>query len=75
MFGIASVTQSPTKMLPYGYTEDQGGNNVAPLVMRGLDDLGWVKENNFGKAFVHHYGRLWRPKQKQVCALPQPHFG
>ncbi len=36
-------------MLPYGYTEDQGGSNVAPLVMRGLDDLGWIKENNVGK--------------------------
>jgi hypothetical protein len=33
-------------------TEDQGGkggNNVASLVMRGLQDLGWIKRNHMGK--------------------------
>jgi hypothetical protein len=39
-------------MLAYGYTEDQGGkggNNVASLVMRGIQDLGWIKSNHTGK--------------------------
>jgi hypothetical protein len=52
IFGIADVTKKPTKMLAYGYTEDQGGkggNNVASLVMRGLHDLGWIKSNRTGK--------------------------
>ncbi len=38
-------------MLAYEYTEDQGGkggNNVASLVMRGLQDLGWIKSNRMG---------------------------
>ncbi len=32
IFGISDVTRKPTKMIAYGYTEDQGGkggNNVA----------------------------------------------
>jgi hypothetical protein len=42
IFGIADVTKKPTKILAYGYTEDQGGkggNNVASLVMRGFKIL------------------------------------
>jgi hypothetical protein len=47
IFGIADVTQNPTKMRAYGYTEDQGGkggNNVASLIIKGLADLGWIKQ-------------------------------
>ncbi len=35
-------------MLTYGYTEDQGGkggNNVASLLVKGLRELGWIKED------------------------------
>jgi hypothetical protein len=52
IFGIADVTQKPTKMRAYGYTEDQGGkggNNVASLIVKGLADLGWIKQENPGK--------------------------
>jgi hypothetical protein len=39
-------------MLAYGYTEDQGGkggNNVASSILRGLADLGWLKQDCPGK--------------------------
>jgi len=52
IFGIADVTQKPTKMRAYGYSEDQGGtggNNVASLIMKGLADLGWIQQENPGK--------------------------
>jgi hypothetical protein len=52
IFGIADVTQKPTKMIAYGYTEDQGGkggNNVSSLIMKGLADLGWLKQDCPGK--------------------------
>ncbi len=52
IFGIADVTRKPTKMIAYGYTEDQGGkggNNVASLIMKGLADLGWRKQGCPGK--------------------------
>jgi hypothetical protein len=38
----------PTKMIAYGYTEDQGGKgnkNVASLIMKGLTDLGRLKQD------------------------------
>jgi len=47
VFGIADVTRSPTHMIAYGYTEDQGskgGNNVASLLVKGLHDLGWIQQ-------------------------------
>ena len=48
IFGMADVTKTPTKMLAYGYREDQGGkggNNVASLIIKGLKELGWIKED------------------------------
>ncbi len=42
------MTKKPTTMLAYGYMEDQGGkggNNVASLIVKGLRELGWLKEN------------------------------
>jgi hypothetical protein len=51
-FGIADVTQKPMKMLAYGYTKDKGGkggNNVASLIMKGLADLRWLKQDCPGK--------------------------
>jgi hypothetical protein len=48
IFGIADVTGRTTKMLAYGYTEDQGGkggNNVASLLIKGLRELGWIRED------------------------------
>ncbi len=47
VFGIADVTRSPTHMIAYGYTQDQGskgGNNVASLLVKGLHDLGWIQQ-------------------------------
>ena len=52
IFGVADVTRKPTKMLAYGYHEgegNKGGNNVASLVMKALNDLGWLKEGREGK--------------------------
>jgi hypothetical protein len=52
IFGIADVTRKQTKMIAYGCTEDQGGKggkNVASLIMKGLADLGWLKQDCPGK--------------------------
>jgi hypothetical protein len=52
IFGVADITQKPTKMLVHGYTEGEGGkggNNVASLVMKALHNLGWIKVNRMGK--------------------------
>jgi hypothetical protein len=52
IFGIADVTKTPTTMLAYGYTEDQGGkggNNVASLIVKALHELGWIKDGSTGK--------------------------
>jgi hypothetical protein len=46
-FGIVDTSVTPEQLHAYGYTEDQegkGGNNVASLLMRALQDLWWLVE-------------------------------
>jgi hypothetical protein len=43
----------------YGYTEDhgaKGGNNVVSLLMKALQDLGWLNEGRCGAWVVHNHG-------------------
>ena len=54
-FGIADVTQTPTKLLAYAYMEDiggKGGNNVASILIAGLKQLEWMKEGKCGKELM-----------------------
>jgi hypothetical protein len=54
VFGIANVCNKPTTMLAYGYTTlnmrgEMGGNNVASLLLKGLIDLGRLRDDKMGK--------------------------
>ncbi len=52
VFRIANMCNKPTTMLAYGYTEyegGKGGNNVASLLLKGLIDLGWLRDDKVGK--------------------------
>ena len=45
IFGVTNLTFKLTKMMAYGYTEAEGGkgsNNVASLIMKALEDFGWL---------------------------------
>lgn len=51
-FGVVDATCTPEKLYAYGYTEDhgaKGGNNVASLIMKALEDLGWLLPGRCGK--------------------------
>ncbi len=45
VFGVADVSREKSKLLEYGYSEEQGGkgwNNVASLLIKALHALGWL---------------------------------
>ncbi len=51
-FGLVDASVSPEQLHCYGYTEDQGakgGNNVASLLLRAVNDLGWMYDDKCGK--------------------------
>ena len=50
-FGVVDVCGEEDILHAYGYTEDhgaKGGNNVASLLMKALQDLGWLNEGRCG---------------------------
>lgn len=52
IFGCSDLTRFPTIMNAYGYTEAEGGkgsNNVASLIIKALNDFGWLIEGCTGK--------------------------
>jgi hypothetical protein len=52
VFGCTDLTSKPTQMQAYGYTEaegNKGSNNVASLLMKVLQDFGWLKRGTTGK--------------------------
>jgi hypothetical protein len=52
VFGVTNLTAKPTKMMAYGYTEAEGGkgsNNVASLIVKALEDFGWLLPGQPGK--------------------------
>ena len=49
--GVADVSGEKSKLLAYGYSEDQGGkggNNVASLLIKAIEDLGWLIRDRCG---------------------------
>ena len=51
VFGVADVSGEKSKLLAYGYSEDQGGkggNNVASLLIKAIEDLGWLIRDRCG---------------------------
>ena len=51
-FGNVDASCSPEELYAYGYSEDvgaKGGNNVALLPMKALDDFHWLEPDRCGK--------------------------
>jgi hypothetical protein len=51
-FGIVDASTSPEQLYAYGYSEDvgaKGGNNVASLVIKYLEDFEWLIPGRCGK--------------------------
>lgn len=52
VFGCTDLTKKPTIMKAYGYTEaegNKGSNNVASLIIKVLEDFGWLIQGQTGK--------------------------
>ena len=54
VFGCTNLTQTPTTMTAYGYTEAEatkGSNNVSSLLLKAIKDFGWL-QGTTGKALT-----------------------
>ena len=52
VFGIANVCNKPTTMHAYGHTKyrwGKGGNTVTSMLIKGLIDLWWLRDDKVGK--------------------------
>lgn len=73
VFGVADVSGKKSKLLVYGYFEDQGGkgrNNVASLLMKALQDHGWlIKDSCDGRLSIVLDSFGGQNKNKMVLRL------
>ncbi len=69
---MTNLTAEPTKIMAYELTKVEGGkgsNNIASLIMKALEDFGWLIQGQPGKQLSIVMDNCGGKKQEQKCSL------